>query len=177
MPEGKPVDLKRPDPFKNAGPSDPGIQIRAVGPGDNEYLERLSAQVFSPFGSYGAAIRDWLDSGEALALLALVHGRPAGFAMTSLVRPYELSLRGTELLAIAVTPEEQRAGIGRRLLRLIQVEARNHDADLILLHTATGNLAARALFEAEGFRAVRLRPAFYPMGQDALLMLKNLPRK
>lgn len=169
--------MKRPDHPKGGLQSDPGIQIRAVRPDENVFLERLSEQVFRPFGSYGRAIREWFDSGEALSLLALVHGRPAGFAMTSRVRPLEASTGGTELLAIAVTPKERRAGIGRLLLRRIQEEARKHDADLILLHTATDNLAARDLFEKEGFRTIRIRPVFYPRGQDALLMVKDLGGK
>ncbi|MFO7783611.1 MAG: GNAT family N-acetyltransferase [Thermodesulfobacteriota bacterium] len=50
-------------------------------------------------------------------------------------------------------------------------------ADLILLHTATDNRAARSLFESEGFRAVRIRPGFYPRSQDAVLMVKDLREK
>ncbi len=165
------------DYFEDCLPSNQGVQIRAVRPEENAFLERLSAQAFRPFGAYAGTIRGWADSGETLALLALVQGRPAGFAMASRVRPLDASPIETELLAIAVTPKEQRMGIGRLLLRRIQEETLKNDADLLFLHTATENLAARALFEAEGFRTVRLRPAFYPRGQDALLMIKDLRGK
>lgn len=169
------MGIVSPDHCQNNILSCPDIRIRAARPEENLALETLGARVFHPFGSYGKAIRDWLDSGEAPALLALSHGRTAGFAMVSRTGPPgATTLNTSELLAIAVVPDHQRSGIGRLLLRHIQIEARNHETEVLLLHTATENLAALALFEAEGFRRLLIRPRFYPRGQDAFLMFKDL---
>jgi ribosomal protein S18 acetylase RimI-like enzyme len=153
--------------------SDKNVQVRPAGPEDGVFIEELSSLVFRPFGSYGCPVRNWLDSGEALTLVALSRARPAAFAMISRLAPSGMDPRVTELLAIAVAPDEQRTGIGRFLLRRIQKEALKRKAEVIVLHTARENTGAQALFRAEGFHAVTLRPEFYPRGQDALLMIKD----
>ena len=150
------------------------MRIREARPADRAFVIRLSAHAFRRFGSYAKVIPDWLDSGAALTLLAISGGRPAGFAMTARIPPEPTSFPETELLAIAVDPERHRRGMGRRLLREIEAEARGSGTGLLSLHTATDNLSARALFEGEGFRVAGVERRFYPRGQDALLMIKVL---
>ncbi len=172
-PSGPPPSHDRPG---GSGPGSPAsrLRIREARPADRAFVIRLSAHAFRRFGAYAKVIRDWLDSGAALILLALSGDRPAGFAMTARIPPYPDSLPETELLAIAVDPELHRCGIGRRLLREIEAEVRKSGGGLLRLHTATGNLFARALFEDEGFRVAGVERRFYPRGQNALLMIKVL---
>lgn len=150
------------------------LRVREARPAERAFVTRLSARAFRRFGSYAKVIRDWLDSGAALTLLALFEGRPAGFAMTAGVPPDLIAPPETEILAIAVEPEVRRAGIGRLLLRETEAAAREAGAGVIRLHAATGNLPARALFEGEGFRILGVEHRFYPRGQDAFLMIKAL---
>ncbi len=44
--------------------------------------------------------------------------------------------------------------------------------DRLILHTALDNLPGRALFKRHGFAACGVKKAFYPEGQDALMMEK-----
>ncbi|MCF8062891.1 MAG: GNAT family N-acetyltransferase [Deltaproteobacteria bacterium] len=173
-PESSPSD--RPA-RRNARSTAPRVHIREARPLDRTFVSRLSGRAFRRFGSYTGVIRDWFDSGAALTLLAVSEGRPAGFAMTAQTLPTPAEPPETELLAIAVDSGVRRSGIGRRLLREIEAAAREGGADVIRLHTATDNLAARSLFEGEGFRVLGLQRRFYPCGQDALLMIKGLADK
>ena len=44
----------------------------------------------------------------------------------------------------------------------------------IFLHTSTDNTPARRLFEGQGYEVREVRGDFYPEGQDALLMCREL---
>jgi ribosomal protein S18 acetylase RimI-like enzyme len=79
-----------------------------------------------------------------------------------------------EVLAIAVTPEFQRRGIGHDLLQFAQKKAEALGEQKLFLHTARENLAAQKLFLRNGFRPVQSKARFYPSGQDALLMVNDL---
>jgi ribosomal-protein-alanine N-acetyltransferase len=149
--------------------------VREAGPADRLFITRLSGRAFRRFGSYAGIIQEWLDSGEALTLVALSGGRAVGFAMAAWIPPPLTAPGETEILAIAVAPEARRSGIGRLLLRGVETAVRVAGAGVIRLHTAMDNLPARALFEREGFQILGLERRFYPHGQDALLMIKETP--
>lgn len=150
------------------------VSIRHARSSDAWFIHRLSEVAFQAYGSYGDIIRGWLDSGQAISLIAQICGRPAGFAMMERIPARSDPPRGAELLAIAVDPADRRRGAGRALLRRIETLVHGQGAERIWLHTATDNHSARNLFERSGYRSVRLKRAFYPNGQDALLMVKQL---
>jgi ribosomal-protein-alanine N-acetyltransferase len=151
------------------------IHVREARPADRVFISRLSGLAFRRFGAYAGIIRDWLDSGAAMTLLALSGDRPVGFAMAARIPPPLTAPGETEILAIAVDPGVRRSGIGRLLLRRLETAAREAGAGVIRLHTAAGNLQARALFEGEGYQVLGLERCFYPRGQDAVLMAKEMP--
>jgi ribosomal protein S18 acetylase RimI-like enzyme len=139
------------------------------------------------FGKYGEIKRfDRLRRAKTAALetnrmyettvtiVACIDGIPVGFAMIG--DPFSrYDLRQlTELLAIAVDPEKQRKGIGGLLLSEAEKKATELGIRRIFLHTATGNLPARRLFTQAGYRPWEIKRSFYPKGQDAIAMLKNL---
>ncbi len=159
---------------RERGPA-PGLRIREALPVERLFVMRLSARAFRPFGAYAGVIGGWFDSGEAWTEVALLGGRLVAFSMCARIPPALGPPRGTELLAIAVDRAARRCGVGRCLLRRTQVTVRENGADALWLHTAVENLAARRLFEEEGFRMVELKHGFYPRGQDAVLMVKGLP--
>ena len=173
--ERRPVRLQAaPLPSASIDPKSPRMDIREARPAESRFIERLSGRVFQPYGTYARMIRGWIDSGQALALISLIEGHPAGFAMTARLSPETNAPGGTELLAIAVHPKRRRCGIGRMLLQRIEEEMRGQGAEVMWLHTATVNRSARRLFEGKGYRIVQLKHQFYPRGQDALLMAKRL---
>jgi len=152
----------------------PFTAIRPVRPGDADFVCRLSAVVFRPYGDYGELLRDWLESGQALTVVAHRRDRPVGFAMCTRSSSPSAVGHEAELLAIGVEPRYQRSGVGRVLLRYIEKDCRKQGALVLALHTAVENHSARSLFSSSGFSPVRLKRSFYPRGQSAVLMVKVL---
>ncbi len=78
-----------------------------------------------------------------------------------------------EIHTIGVDPAHQCRGIGRALLRgLLAVADARHAA--VFLEVRTDNVAARSLYESEGFAIVGLRRRYYqPSGADAHTMRRE----
>ena len=62
---------------------------------------------------------------------------------------------------IATHPDYRRQGLGRQALRALLAEAERRGLCQVFLEVRQSNLAARALYEAEGFVACGLRKGFY----------------
>lgn len=90
--------------------------------------------------------------------LARREGAPVGFALARVVADE------AELLLLAVAHDHRRAGIGRMLLDATGRAARLRGACRLFLEVRAGN-AARALYDAAGFRQVGCRRAYY-RGRD-----------
>jgi len=74
------------------------------------------------------------------------------------------------VLSVAVEPLRRRRGTARALLAEgLRVEAQA-GARVAWLEVRVGSAAARALYEALGFRGVTLRKRYYADGEDALVM-------
>ena len=102
--------------------------------------------------------------------------KPAGFAMIGHLSHEKTIPQVSELLAIAVEQETRRVGIGGTLIREIERKAAELDVRRLFLHTATENLSARRLFTKNGYRPSEIKTRFYPEGQDALMMSKEIVR-
>ena len=80
------------------------------------------------------------------------------------------------LLNICVRGESRQQGIGRKMLRHLVSIARRHDTEVIFLEVRPTNLAARALYEDEGFNELGNRRDYYPAGdarEDALIFART----
>lgn len=75
------------------------------------------------------------------------------------------------IVTLAVHPDCRHQGTGRHLLKhLLSHIAAAGSIAKILLEVRAGNDAARRLYESEGFRVSGLRPKYYEMKEDAVLM-------
>ena len=77
-----------------------------------------------------------------------------------------------ELVRLAVAPSARRQGLGRALLRASEAGLCAAGIDTLHLEVRVSNLAARALYEAEGWREVGLRRGYYRDSEDAALYTK-----
>jgi ribosomal-protein-alanine N-acetyltransferase len=80
------------------------------------------------------------------------------------------------LLNICVRKESRQQGIGRKMLRHLVAIARRHDTEIIFLEVRPSNVAARALYEEEGFNELGQRRDYYPAGdgrEDALILART----
>jgi ribosomal-protein-alanine N-acetyltransferase len=141
------------------------------------FINQLSEKVFHIYGPYENIVYSWLESETTVTIIALMDRKPVGFAMIGqLIHEPELPA-ASELLAIAVEPEKQRLGIGEILLKKLEAEAADRHVKTLLLHTAEENLPAKKLFIRNGYQAIGVKRRFYPAGQDALLMCKEISGK
>jgi ribosomal protein S18 acetylase RimI-like enzyme len=141
---------------------------------DVHFLTRLSGEVFKIYGSYEEMIPKWFESEMNVTIIARMNRQPVGFAMIGEpFNRYDIP-NASELLAIAVDPKKQRKGIGALLLKEVDKNAAALDIKRIFLHTALENLPAQRLFAENGYRPWEIKKSFYPEGQDAIVMSKDI---
>ena len=78
-----------------------------------------------------------------------------------------------EIGNIAVAPERRRCGVGAALLGALFAESERRGAAVLRLEVRESNLAARRLYEKNGFEIVGKRKNYYEKpAEDAILMSK-----
>ncbi len=128
------------------------MEVRVVGPGDEEALGEMFSHIDETFFRPHAFTRDEATrichrGGRDLYVLMLDDGRPVAYGM----------LRGldegytTPSLGIAVSTECQGRGIGRLMMEELHQVAANHGADVVRLRVHPDNVRARHLYEALGY--------------------------
>ena len=163
-------------------PPRPKLALRPGGRADRGFVRELAGRVFADLGEYDRMIPEWLGGPGVRCRVALEDGERVGFAVICLARLPRSTELAVDLMAIAVVPEAQGAGLGRWLLELVIEEAEElaRTTDLpvtqVTLTVADVNDRARRLFESCGFRPAPGPPGTYPAGQSAVKMALPLPR-
>jgi ribosomal-protein-alanine N-acetyltransferase len=143
-----------------------------IHPVDRAYAELLSALHRETFADGWSvdAMGEVLRSPGVFALLALVDGVPAGFAIG------RLAADEAELLSIGTLANARRLGIGRALV--VAVAACVPRARALFLEVGEDNPGARALYAALGFALVGRRADYYQRGAGsrvAALTMSAIP--
>lgn len=151
------------------------VQLTGGTAHDLPAIDRLMQAAFDP--RYGEA---W-TSGQCLGVMAMpgvwltlahVDERPAGFALTRVI------VDEAELLLLATTPKQRRAGIGSALLRSVLADAAGRGAVRLHLEVRANNAAA-AFYTRHGFTKVGERRAYYRgtdgVQRDAHTYARDLP--
>lgn len=73
------------------------------------------------------------------------------------------------ILNIAVKPEYQNRGIGRKILSDLMEHGKNRGITAFTLEVRASNIKAKSLYERMGFRCVGVRKGFYPDKEDACI--------
>ena len=117
---------------------------------------------------------------DVSAVAALEHAEfPDGADEAMLARLWETD-GGVILIAdegdignVAVAPDSRRRGIGAALLKALFAESERRGAAVLQLEVRESNLAARRLYEKNGFEIVGKRKNYYEKpAEDAILMSK-----
>lgn len=144
---------------------------------DLPFILPLSRDSFSPYGHYDLSIARWfLTPGTCTFVCEKeANGKVCcGFIMFALMRDEQDGETVLEIIAIAVSKEYRRQGIGRELIKF--VKQFNEDSPAggkrmkIRLSVAETNQVGRSFFAKCGFRVVVEAPWLYPAGQKALRM-------
>jgi ribosomal-protein-alanine N-acetyltransferase len=85
----------------------------------------------------------------------------------------------SHLLTLCVSPEFQRQGFARKLVRILLDRACKLEASVCFLEVRSSNAGAIALYQSMGFMQVGERKNYYPDhrrgGEDALILSRQLP--
>ena len=141
---------------------------------DSRFVRRLSKDVFTVYGPYEDIILGWFESGKCVTIIACQDKIPIGFAMVGEPSDRYNLQNVSEVLGIAVEPERQGRGVGKLLLVAIDTTSASRNIKCLFLHTAIDNMPARSLYERVGYRQLEITRNFYPEGQDAIVMYKDL---
>ena len=150
----------------------PDVAWRPLRDDDLASVAALEAQIHAAPWSIGN-FRDALAAGYA----ARVGERERRIVAYGVLM---LSPGEAQILNLSVVPDARREGLGRALLRRFVDDARWLNADQIFLEVRESNVAAIALYAAEGFTPVARRLAYYPAAaadatrEDALVMRRAL---
>ena len=149
---------------------------------EHDLLEVVEIEEESGLSRWGwAAYYAELQSGNRNLLLIalptkaaiLEHRRIAGYIVARETAG-ELHINN-----VAVREQYRRHGIGRALLDRIIREARQLGVTTAFLEVRSGNVAAQALYEQAGFKAIARRSSYYSEpSEDAVVMsliLKQIP--
>ncbi|MFO7599676.1 MAG: GNAT family N-acetyltransferase [Candidatus Desulfacyla sp.] len=149
------------------------IDIRPAEASDAVFIQALSRKAFQQYGPYEDLLPNWFLSGIGVTFMALVGKRVAGYVMLERISGEAASPRVSEVLAIAVEPWARNRGVGDRLMGEIIRKAEERFVERLVLHTAVDNLTGQSLFRKHGFAACGIKTAFYPEGQNALVMQRQ----
>ncbi|HEY1458966.1 MAG TPA: ribosomal protein S18-alanine N-acetyltransferase [Casimicrobiaceae bacterium] len=150
----------------------PAVRWRPMHESDVAIVAELESQAhIAPWSA--ANFRDALAAGYGTTVGEL-DGEIVAYAVLMLA-PGE-----AQLLNLTVAAASRRHGIGRELLRRLIDDALDRGADQCFLEVRESNLAALALYAAEGFMPVARRAGYYPSApaggarEDALVLRLGL---
>jgi len=150
--------------------------IRRATDKDHPWIVDLAALVYRALGDYRAIIPGWLEHPGVMPYVAERDGCRTGFILLGFYVPADAP-RGAfvaDLLAIAVEPELQRKGIGRKLLdyaiEVAEAAARSNHVPEMRLTVAETNGRAQNLFRSAGFLILDREHGTYDGGQRAIRM-------
>ncbi len=151
------------------GTNESTVRLAVALPADSAVLARLHALAHeAPWGV--EAFDSLLSQPGYFAIMALAPDA-AGFILVRVVADE------AEILTLAVAPERQRLGIGRRLIDASLEEVQSRGASRYFLEVAADNAPAIALYQSTSFRRHGQRTGYYsrPSGAvDALLFARTV---
>ena len=107
------------------------------------------------------------ELGKGIFLVAEQDGRTAGYVGCQTV------LDEGYITNVAVSPDFRRQGIARALIAELTAKAEENKLAFVTLEVRESNLAARRLYEKNGFEIVGKRKNYYEKpAEDAILMSK-----
>jgi ribosomal protein S18 acetylase RimI-like enzyme len=78
------------------------------------------------------------------------------------------------VLKVATTTRHRRAGLAKRLMRLAEEHACSVGGESLTLEVRFDNVPAITLYETLGYTRRGIRPSYYPNGEDAIIMTRQL---
>ena len=142
------------------------MDFRRSNPFDAPKIARLEEKCFpDPWSERD--IQDLICTKGAMCFSAVDGDRLIAYVTGRIIAPEG------EIYRVAVDPEYRQRGIGYRLLDYAMKTSRGDGLETTFLEVRVGNIAARNLYTAYGFKEVSIRKNYYKNPtEDAVIMLK-----
>ncbi|WP_425493650.1 ribosomal protein S18-alanine N-acetyltransferase [Natronocalculus amylovorans] len=147
------------------------VSIRRAERADLLAIHRIEKTVFEQPWPYSAFER-FLD--EKGFLVATINGAVVGYVVSDLMANYGRDIG--HIKDIAVHPDAQGFGVGRKLVRRSLLSLFVDGAAVTKLEVREGNEKAKALYYSEGFSRIRRIPRYYDDGEAALVLTVDMNR-
>ena len=144
------------------------LVIRTAGEADLDSILQIEERCY-PDPWERETFREILAAGVFAVSCAQLNGRVVGFFVCRYSRE-----GWAELSNLAVDPDFHNRGFGGLLLDEFMLLGVAKGCLLFVLQVRPGNISARRLYEARGFRVEKRLPGYYADGEDALLMICRL---
>lgn len=115
-----------------------------------------------------ARVANHIRCPDTVVLVACTHKRLIGFAIM------DFGEEDAHLNLLAVRPEHQRTGIGRRLIKWLEKSAVVAGILVVSLEVRVHNHGARRFYQALGYREVAQIPRYYSGREPAIRMVHEL---
>ena len=162
-----PLYLRAPDAKPSVSAEASTARVRLVKPDDLEAMSAIHMQSFD-HGWTAESFGSSLSLPGAGALVVELAGTVYGFVQ------YQWVAGEAEINTICVSPNYRRQHFGHELLRGLIDYLKTIRTQKVFLEVASGNLAARRLYDHHGFQPTGLRRGYYADGQDAITMTLEL---
>ena len=130
-------------------------------------ISELEKECFSDLWTYRMFVEGF-SSKLCYGVCAVEDGEIVGYACETVL------FENAEVDNIAVAESCRRRGVGKKLLKKLETEAKERGARVILLEVRVSNAPAMTMYLKEGFKGIYVRPRYYPDGEDAVVMQKEL---
>ena len=150
-------------------------RVRPVERADLLGVVRIEAQTFERPWTL-STFEQFLDA-PAFLVLEDPEGTEIGDEIAGYIVAEIMTVRGNRfghVKDLAVKPERQGAGRGRRLLEAALGLLESHGVGRVRLEVRPSNERARALYDSAGFSVLARHEHYYPDGEAALLMARSL---
>lgn len=146
-----------------------GTELRFIKPtaDDADRIAKIESECFGAAAWSKTSVVDFIKNQYSHVVAAVVDEQIVGYAGAFII------CGEAEISNVAVLPDYRRRGIAAAMLRWLYDVAKDAGAECIMLEVRDGNVAARTLYEAEGFVNVGVRRGYYSSPrEDAILMTK-----
>ncbi len=161
----------------------PMAAVEQARPEDIQQIREIAGQVFGIYGDYGEILPRFFESQGVTTFVGRVGPKIIGFVMFGFI-PWtkgrtDSSAWIADLLALAVTPEYRRHGVGNELIaramQLIDEMSEWRDIREIQLTCAESNSVGLEFFANHGFKVIDPRHGSYSAGQTAVRLARPYP--
>lgn len=141
--------------------------IRELTHDDLTYIQKTPAQLFGPSDSIKSIKKAIFGRKDSLYLMYETTQKKGYIGVHA-------DLETAEIATLFVEEAFRRQGIGEALIKAVINRLKTRGINQVLLDVSINNHAALHLYEKMGFKAIHTRPKYYPNGDDARVLKKEL---